>query len=79
MKEIVTLKGEVYSFNEETGRIFKDGILIPESQAEPIYSAVSDDFPPKFSGIYLKNQNVIVSVSGKVNQVSDINSIKKKK
>ena len=74
MIEIVSFKGEVYKFDQETGRIFKSGYLVPSSIAEPVYSTVSGE-EPSFSGIYLKNEDAILSRSGKLNSLTDINSI----
>lgn len=76
MKNIITLKGERYSFDEETMRIFKDGFVLPSTEAEPVYSSsFEDDRPPVFSGIYLKSINSIISLSGKINPVTDINNV----
>ena len=74
MIEIVTLKGERYSFDPDTQRIFKDGILIPDSEAEPVFSELESG-EPEFSGIYLKKTNQIVSRSGKVNTIVDPNNM----
>ena len=76
MKEIVTFKGEIYKFNEDTRRIFKDGVLLSSSQAEPIYSSLDDNGIPEFSGLYLKDIDSILSLSGKINKITNINSIK---
>lgn len=73
---MITMKGEKYSFDPDTERIFKDGYLMSSVQAEPIYSDnSSENIPPRFSGILLKATNTIVSLSGKVNQITDINSV----
>ena len=74
MIEIVTLKGEKYSFDPDTMRIFKSGVLLSSDDAEPIFS---DDVEgnPVFSGIYLKKENKILSRSGKINIVSDPDTI----
>jgi len=75
MTEIYTVKGEKYSFDPETERIFKDGILLSSVQAEPIYSNFSEEEAPRFSGIYLKSIESILSLSGKINPITDINTI----
>jgi len=75
MIDIITIaKGERYSFDPETQRIFKDGVLLPSTEVEPIYSSVGED-DPKFSGILLKATGSILTLSGNVNPVSDINTI----
>jgi len=73
MIDIITIKGEQYRFDPETERIFKDGKLIPRSEAEPVYSDTENY--PKFSGIFLKNLGSIVSLSGKTNSLTDIENI----
>ena len=73
MIDIVSFRGELYRYDPDTDRIFKDGKLIPSTEAEPVYSNVED--MPVFSGIYLKAAESILSKSGKINSVSDINSV----
>lgn len=76
MINITTIKGEVYSFDPETKRLFLEGKLIPSSKVEPIYSNTSDpNDPPRFSGILFKESKEILTLSGKINQVTDINSV----
>lgn len=76
MIDIVTLKGEKYSFDPDTERIFKDNMLLSSTLVEPVYSDFNEDAPPMFSGILLKNINSILSLSGKINPViTDINSV----
>lgn len=70
MTEITTIKGEKYSFDENTQRIFKDGILVPSTAAEPVYSAGFS-----FSGILLKASKSVLSLNGNINPVTNINSI----
>lgn len=76
--DIITFKGERYSYDQETGRIFKDGEVAVSSLVEPVFSHFGNpDSPPKFSGIYFKEKNEILTLSGKINKVvSDINIIK---
>jgi hypothetical protein len=75
MIDIVTIKGEKYSFDETTQRIFKDGILLSSVNVEPVYSKVSKDSPYTFSGILLKESRSILSRSGKISPITDINLI----
>lgn len=68
--DIVSFKGERYSFDPDTGRIFKDGKVITSEFVEPVYSYMGNtQEPPKFSGIYFKDKNQILTLSGKVNPV----------
>lgn len=75
MIDIVTIKGEKYSFDETTQRIFKDGILLSSVQVEPVYSKHSKDSGPVFSGLLLKDSGSILSRSGKISPITDINLI----
>lgn len=70
MIDIVTIKGEKYSFDESTQRIFKDGVLVPGTVAEPVYSG---DF--NFSGILLKSSKSVLSLNGNINPITNINNI----
>ena len=75
--EIITIKGERYSINKETGRIFKDGLVVPSTNAQLVYSHLGDkDKPPKVSGIWLKETNSILTLTGKIYPIiKDINSV----
>lgn len=76
MKDIVTIRGEKYSYDERTGRIFKDGQVLSSSKAEPVFSYFGDSsVPPVFGGILLKDTNSILSLSGKISPVTDPNTI----
>ena len=74
MIEIATLTGERYSFDPDTQRIFKAGILVPSTEAEPVFREMESG-EPEFSGIYLKKTNQVLSRSGKLNTLTDINNI----
>lgn len=76
--DIITIKGERYSFDTDTGRIFKDGKVIVSELVEPVYSYLGNpDNPPSFSGIYFKDKNQILTLSGKlVPVVKDDNEVK---
>lgn len=74
MIEIVTLKGERYSFDPDTQRIFKGGILMTDSEAEPVFSELESG-EPEFSGIHLKRTNQVISRSGKINTIVDPNNM----
>lgn len=75
MIDIITIKGERYSFDEDTQRVFKDGVLLSSVQVEPVYSRLARESLPVFSGLLLKDTNSILSRSGKINPVTDINAI----
>lgn len=76
MIDIITEKGKVYSYDEETGKIIKDGVVLPSSSVEPVYSHTMDlNAPPRFSGILLKDTNQILTLSGKIHSLTDPNTI----
>ncbi len=74
MIDIATLTGERYSFDPDTQRIFKNDILVPTTDAEPVFSEMESG-QPEFSGIFLKRLNKIISRSGKINTITDPNNI----
>jgi hypothetical protein len=73
MIDIVSFKGETYRFDPDTERIFKGGRLLGSDEVEPVYSNTENN--PVFSGIYLKNEAAILSRSGKINSVTNLDSI----
>ncbi len=66
---VAVVTGEKYSFDEETGRIFKDGRLLSSALYEPVYSNFTESGLPTFSGIYMKATNSILSLAGNINPV----------
>jgi len=76
MIEIYSEKGEHFRFDPSTNRLFRDGFVISTVEAEPVYSNTSDpNEPPTFSGIFFKGRGELLSLSGKYNPISDINSV----
>lgn len=76
MKDIVTLRGIKYIYDERTGRIFKEGQVLTSSQAEPVYSYLGDSSgEPVFGGILLKDIGSILTLNGKISPVTDPNTI----
>lgn len=76
MIDIVDTSGHIYKFDEETGRIFKDDVLVPSIIAEPVYSDVTNrSNPPVFSGIHFIKEGKILTRAGNFHQVSDENSV----
>ncbi len=73
MVEILSSTGELYKYDQETDRLYKDGFLLSSTTAEPVFSDVNGN--TKFSGIYLKNTNQILTLSGNLNPVTNSNAI----
>lgn len=71
MIDIITIKGEKYGFDENTQIIFKDGVVIPKTVAEPVYSGPN----LSFSGILLKTTKSVLSLNGNINPVTNITNI----
>ena len=76
MIEIITQKGERYTFDPSTQRIFRDQVFIPKTEVEPIYSGNGDDGEPVFAGLYLKGKNSIITLNGIEKNLTPIDSIK---
>ncbi len=71
MVKINSSDGSVYEFNEITKEIKKNGIVLSDGIAEPVYTNnESENAVPTFSGIYLKNVGKIVSITGSINTVT---------
>jgi hypothetical protein len=75
MIEIITIKGEKWSFDEDTKRLYRGNTLVPEVEAEPVYSYLDKSLPPEFCGIYVKSINSIISMSGNINKITNADSI----
>lgn len=76
MIDIVDQSGHVYKFDEETGRLFKDDVVIPKYQAEPVYSDITNrNNPPVFAGIHFIQDGKILTRGGNFHQISDENSV----
>ena len=71
MVKINSSDGSVYEFNEITKEIKKNGIVLSDGIAEPVYTNNENEKAvPTFSGIYLKNVGKIVSITGSINTVT---------
>lgn len=71
MVKINSADGNVYEFNEITKEIKKNGIVLSDGIAEPVYiNNENESAVPTFSGIYLKNVGKIVSITGSINTVT---------
>lgn len=72
---IISEKDESWSYDTETQRVFKDGKLVPELIAEPVFSKSSDSEVPEFSGIYIKATGQVLSRSGKYSNLTNPDSL----
>jgi hypothetical protein len=68
--------GSTYSYEEETGFIKKDGVIVPSTLIQPVFIQPSnEDIPPQLSGLWLRDVNKIVCRSGKISSVIDSKQI----
>jgi hypothetical protein len=75
MIEIVSKAG-VYKFDPDTERLFRDNIFIPKSEIEPLYSGNGrDKSAPSFAGLWIKNKNQVITLTGNIKPLVDINQI----
>ena len=72
MIEIITTKGEKWEFDPESKLLFKNQTVIPSREAEPVYTNTDKSIPPVFSGIHVKATNSIISLTGKINKITNI-------
>lgn len=76
MIQIISDKGEEYSYDEGKGIIYKDNYVVPSTLAEPIFSGNGKkNQPPQFSGIYFKQTGSILTMSGRYETLTDPNTI----
>ena len=68
--------GSTYSYEEETGFIKKDGVIVPSTLIQPVFiQSSNEDIPPQLSGLWLRDVNKIVCRSGKISSVIDSKQI----
>lgn len=64
--------GSMYSYEEETGFIKKDGLVVPSTTIQPVFIQPSNnDIPPQLSGLWLRNEGKIICRSGKISPLID--------
>lgn len=63
-----------YSYDEETEFIIKNGVITSSSDFEPVFTRDGKDeggLPPIFIGIFDKKNNKLISINGKVNNLTN--------
>jgi hypothetical protein len=74
--DIYCENGSRYSFEEETGFIRKDDMIMPSNLVQPVFIQPSnEDIPPQLSGLWLKSEGKIICRSGKISPVIDSKNI----
>ncbi len=71
MIDILTLRGDRYSFDPSTMIVYLNGIAQDVSMLEPLFSdsAIGE---PEFSGVLNKSTNQIISLNGHVNNIDSV-------
>lgn len=75
MITIYAQDNHVWTWSPDTKRLFRDNTLVPRSVAEPTFW-IGEDSRSEFNGIYLPGEDTLITKSGKIHKVVDINSIK---
>lgn len=71
MISINSEKGK-FEYDEDTGRIFVNGVLGSSTKYEPVFNGgIKDGDMPKFAGIWLKEINSVLGITGKINKLID--------
>lgn len=74
--DIIGENGVVYSFEEETGFIKANNMIIPSSSVQPVFIQPSNEnIEPQLSGLWLRNEGKIICRSGKISPVIDSKNI----
>lgn len=73
------LNKDFYVFDQETELISMNGVIVPYSEYQPVYvrnGIEEGSTPPTFIGILDVKNNSIITLSGKVNNLSNDEDIK---
>lgn len=74
--EIQGENGVLYSFEEETGFIRANNMIMPTSNVQPVFIQPSNEnIEPQLSGLWLKSEGKIICRSGKISPVIDSKNI----
>lgn len=70
MTRIIDSSGNVYEFNQETGLISKNDIILSGLEYEPVFVSNPDNStPPVFVGILSKRNGTVLSMSGNTHKI----------
>ena len=76
MIRIYTKNGDTYEFDPSNEFIYRNGVIVPRSDFEPVFMNHSDsNTPPSLSGILITRENKVISLSGNINLIVDPNTI----
>lgn len=75
MIEIITEKGNRFTFDPDTQRLFRDGTFIPKTEVEPVYSGDNGGIP-ELAGLLVKGSGTLITRNGLEKKLTPIDSIK---
>lgn len=79
MIEILSEKGDFFTFDPETELISMNGVIVPYTEYQPVYvrqTIVDGSVPPMFIGVLNKTNNTVINVNGTINKlISDDSEI----
>jgi len=75
MKYSINTYKHSYVYDQLGEEIYRDGELLSEGIAEPVFSDEDGRQAPQFSGIYLRETGEVISRAGNVNKVRDRNAV----
>lgn len=70
MNRIIDSSGNVYEFNQETGLISKNNVILSGLEYEPVFVSHPDNsIPPIFVGILSKRSGTVLCMSGTTRKI----------
>ena len=72
METIQTKNGDVWGYDPSDKRIYLNGKVVQTASATPLFF---NNGYPEFCGIYNRDNNTIITKSGQINKVTNIDSI----
>lgn len=74
--DIQTIQGDLFQYDPSNEFIYKNGAVTSRSEYEPVFmNHIDPNIPPSLSGIYIVKLNKVISLSGMINPLIDINQI----
>ena len=61
---ITDFSGNIYEFNQDTGLISKNSVIVSGEDYEPCF--LNSSSGPVFTGLYLKKTNQVLGLSGRL-------------
>lgn len=68
--------GDQYRYDPQTHRVFRNDAFVSSVHVEPVFSGNDKDMEPIFSGLFIKSQNSILTLTGNLKPLTDIDNIR---